>query len=617
MAIPHTKNKILVFLVGATAGSVVLVAFFLAYFWLTSDSNKILVDTKDLLATSGDTTISDSEGYDLMSVGGLEDLFDAKSRFEREVLLRKVLLQLNSRDIAKLFRLSNNVGNASLRSEIQLTTIERLATIDPEEALKEVENLGSDARLSLVEIIYREWASQDLDSSVEDASALDELDRRAALSGILVSDSPIPESDLLDIARVLGHEKLFFDHLARGILERPIRDSETSLSEFLARHGQRVEEFSNIQAEAFNYIVRSKIDADGASAIRLLADVLHTHSSRVAALTKILQKLDNDNLTLSVASSMFEVDREVVSQSLADWAESDPVAALKIASAFEEESAQARMQKAVLLSWAESNPTSLLDNLATIPATFKNWIQVEAFLALTRSAPSVAAERLHELPDGERKDSVVGIMAHNWAERDPRAALDWLRSVPSFEHLTGNVLSGILRSDRDMALHMALELPTRDDGVGFEALVISRIARFDDVEVALEMVNLARNEETLKDMYFTIGTELIRQKDTDRAMDLVGDQPVEWQSGFYRWVSWIWAEKDPDDMIERMVDLPSEDLRDTFAQVLLSQHSRDPFLDASQLEKLVLRYRDSREKFLESSLVEQLEAYERKSPEAP
>lgn len=610
MANPQTKNKILVFLVGATAGCVVLVAFFLAYFWLTSDSNKILVDTQDLLATSGDMTSSDSEGYDLMSVDGLEDLFDAKSRFEREVLLRKVLLQLNRRDIARLLRLSNNVGNVGLRSEIQLTTIERLASIDPEEAFREVEKLGSDDRFSLVEVIYREWARLDLDSSVENATALDELDRRAALSGILVSDSPIAESELLDIARVLGLEELFFDHLAREILERPIRDSESSLSQFLTKHGQHVEEYSNAQAEAFNYIVRSKIDADGASAIRILADVLHNNSSRVAALTKILQELDNDNLTLSVASSMFEVDQEVVSQSLADWAETDPTTALEVASAFGEESARARMQKAVLLSWAESNSTSLLDSLPTIPAAFRDWIQVEAFLALTRSAPSVAAERLHELPDGERKNTVEGIMAHNWAERDPRAALDWLRSVPSFEHLTGNVLSGILRSDRDMALHMALELPTRDNGVGFEATVVGRIARFDDVEVALEMVNLARNEETLKDMYFSIGTELIRQEDSDRAMDLVRDQPIEWQSGFYRWNSWIWAEKDPDDMIARMDDLPSDDLRDMFAQVLLFQHSRKPFLDSGQLEDLVLRFQKAREKFLDTDLVEKLEAHQ-------
>lgn len=614
---PQHINKIFSFVAGTTIGFVVLGAIVLTYSWISSDNKRVLFDSEDLISTSDDVVRSKSDRHDVMTSEGLENILNTKSYFERNVVLRKIFIQLNKRDTVRLFRLATSLSSVSLRAEVQSTAIERLAMLDAEEALREISRLEPKFRPPLVEVTFREWSALDFNASVEYATDMDDLDRQAALSGILSSSSSLSENDLLEVARQLGHEQMFFDHVAQEVLYVPINDSDSALTGFLTKHGGRVEEYSDAQQQALNHIVRAKIDAEGTSAIRVLVDVLSTNASRVAALTEFLKELGDDYLTVAVASGMYDFDREVASRSLAAWAETDPHSALEVASAFGEDSSRQRMQRSVLLSWAESNPTTLLDSLDTVPTALKDWIHWESVIVLGRMSPELATERLLDLPEGERKDSVAGIIAHNWADRDPRAAVDWLHSIPFNENLTGSVLAGILRSDKDMALEMALELPVRDNGLGFEATVIGHVARNEDVNKALDMVNLVRNEETLRTVLHTIGTQLVRQGESSRAMDLVKDQSEEWQSSFFGWVAWTWVKADSEDMIAKLDDLPSDDLRDQYAEVILLQHYFEPFLDTSQLEEFLLQYQDSQYQTLGPEVVEELEKNLEKSSQDP
>jgi hypothetical protein len=211
-------------------------------------------------------------------------------------------------------------------------------------------------------------------------------------------------------------------------------------------------------------------------------------------------------------------------------------------------------------------------------------------LELARVAPEAAAARLDEMPEDYQKERVIGVLVLQWADQEPHVALDWaqqmqLEDPDSPRDLIGAVLAGVSRSNPQLAMNMALELPLDDRGLGKEVFVIGQVARFN-AELAVELSGLARDDDTRHEALFWIGSVLGRQDKYRDAADLIQNASPDTQVRFLRWIAVDWCRKYPHSAHEYLDDLPSRETQAMYAELLLAQHSKEAFLDEQNIHRL-------------------------------
>ena len=522
----------------------------------------------------------------VQSVADLQELVGSARLHERELAVRSLVVDFNDRRTIEIFQLSNQVEPTAIRSEIQLVIIQKLATLDPIEALAQIAGFEANRRRPLAEVIFAEWSSSNLERAVMHAQSMDQWGKNAAMTGIVRSRSDLPKSEMFNVSRRLDNEQLLLDHYAEEMLDRQsIDDPKSALDSFFLQHGMNIDDLSDPEGRLLSYIVQSWIDQDGADSVLAVNSQLKTDADRAAMLSRLFSDVADNEAVLSVARSVSNVDMDILSRAIATWAQTDPEDSLQMASSFNESVTRTRLQKAVIGSWSRSDPKGLLSNLDWIPEGLKDWGHSEAMHKLARSAPDKAATELADMPNGPEKKTIASIIATNWAKRDPRAAFDWVQSNPEGSELTSFVLQGIVLSDPEMALDMALGQPVDENGVGFEAVVVGYLAK-QDAENAIDMLHLARNPTTLNSFYRQIGSELVRQGKSGRAMELVQGESEELQAAYFRWIAYEWIRADAQDLLTKLDDLPSTSIQHLYAELMLSEHREKPFLQQDQVRRL-------------------------------
>ena len=454
-------------------------------------------------------------------------------------------------------------------------------------------------RKDLVSIIFSEWSSSDFDVAVEYASTLDSMSRQAAVKGIANSSRPISSDTLMKIAKRLGHEQVARDQIAMQRINYPIDDPESDWNSYLASYGTNLQYMSEVEHELLVQILRSWVVTNGADVFLEAITSLDDYDSRISMLNRLLPRLavNQASLARAIASSMLEMDRGMLIRSIETWAEIDPSAAIEFASTFEDEATRTRMQRAAIKSWALSNPMTLLASIATLPVQVQEWGKARAIIALSSKHPELAAKEINSMPDGRIKESAIYALIHNWYGSDPDAVTYWASSDSRLSEMVETLIQtrivAMARSDPKTALDMALEQSEDNTGVGIEALVIKQVADVD-VEQAIKFLGFARNVQTRGRAYSSIGQVLIQQGETDRALQLAEKLSPEVQNQYFRWISFFWLRKDAQEMHTRMNELPpSKELQALYAQLLLREHSRNPFLSKEQTDRLETRLKEN------------------------
>ena len=238
-------------------------------------------------------------------------------------------------------------------------------------------------------------------------------------------------------------------------------------NDLLDEFSAHVEEFNDSQIELLVRVAELWLTQYDDNVFEEIYSSLRSDSSRVVLLNGLFDVMydTNSENVLKAAQWLNSHDRELLTNILSRWANSDPLLALEVANAIEDDSDSLHLKRAVIESWKQTNPINLLENLERVPDDLRDWGQVEALRNMTKTAPPTVPEWLEQFELDERAfDEILDSLLSNWGEQDPRAALAWVYSLfdtSTRDEFSRSILQPIIQSDPTSALAIALEQPAR------------------------------------------------------------------------------------------------------------------------------------------------------------
>ena len=576
--------------------------------------------------TSSEYTLpTDSENLtnitDLLTdFSGLESQLSTLGPFQRARSLEILLADASVDELQDCLVLVEKFQSEELRDEIQRSTIRKLATYDPRRAAESLEQIDASRATILLEMIFVEWSVSDLTEAVDYASRLNSNLKLSALRGILFGRDDLADDALLEIGAALDNKQLVMEVIASSRLNISFSNPAETWNDLLDEYGTQFDEFSDSQIELLVQVAESWLTEYDENTFREIYRSLGNDSNRVVLLTSLFEVMYDTNFesVLESAQWLNSQDRELLANMLSRWSNSDPLSALEIANATEDDSL--RLKRAVLEIWNKTNPSYLLENLDQIPEDLRTWSVNDALWNMTRSTPELVPQWLDLVTD-DRRRVMIESLAENWGMQDPLAALEWVNSdqfnPEDRDYYMRNLLTQVAYVDPSLALKMALEEPTDLGGVGIETMVIGS-AVHADTENGIAMLEHARNPQTLDEALLQVGTVLIEKEeferavalstrvsednqlryfsllggrltfagDIDKAIELASHMSDDLQIQYFERIAGNWAHAEPASMLEYIKNQSSREIQSILASELASRHKIFGSLTTDQLEAL-------------------------------
>lgn len=592
-SVSSKPRNLSVFLIGVLLGAVVAgigaFVFVSGSSDVTAPSGPAHTDTEQVKGVSSSLEsldkISDSEGLQR----SLQDL----SILGRAIVLHRVTSGEPKQELNRLFALAEDVRPRRLRDEIQSAVVRRLAQIDPENTLVKLDAYAEVRRNRLISEVFQEWSVASLEESVEFAKGMRELDRTAALEGILRSRIDLSDSESRTIAVQLGNEQYLLDYWARAGSHDVIESPLAAWNEFATFHGTDVDKLSPDQRSLLARIALSWSSRDGfGEMLQAMSALLGDYDGSVAVLGLLFDEVvaDDPRIAMGAAAVMSPEVRSIVMNALGNLAEADPQRALEIAAAMEAGGSKQVLQRSVISAWMEADPKAVLDARTSMPDDFQDWIEQSSLMSMVRSVPEEVPPYIRSIKNETAKEIVTINLSLNWARKDPMAVFEWLQSAPEvhkwYSRILTDVIVNLAERDPEEAMRFALEQPPREyDGIGRESSVVAHVA-WSDIDAAVAMTDRARDEKTRDYMMVSIGTVLVNQRQYKKAMEWASNLKETQREEHFERVVLSWASGNPEQLYEEMDNLPSDKLREQAAEMLIDFNEFKKAFNADQIDEL-------------------------------
>lgn len=515
------------------------------------------------------------------------------SHFERSVALHDLIVGSDRMELLTHLGQSSQLGQ-SLKDEVQRAIIQRLATIDPLNALETLNEFKTDQNSSLHSVIYREWSLSNLDQAIEHARSLDPADKKTAVESILLAREDLTLQQRRELARVLDMEWLAIEVIEQSSDTTTIQDPESEWTAYVRRNDGKLDNPDIAQLRMMSHIARAWVLKDGVDAFDNLIESLPTLTATQKISDSVVRQVADDDprLAFDLAFHMRSTGvMGILDRMVTEWSKDDPLSALNSVSSLETKYLRGNLQTEVLQAWANTDPKSLLNQVGGLPEKLQPIAHHIALHSLAYRSPRDAADLIGEVQDSESLDQIARAIASNWSESDLSSALQWIENEESVAHIREDLrsaaISGLARSDPQQAMKVALAQPVNEDGIGPEAEVINSIT-FEDMDTAVSLLSQVRDGKTKLEAYESVIMHLTPplSNETDRAMDLFVDlsngQDVPSRSTLFI----ILVHGEPRalfDVLERFEDM---DFRRRVASSLLRSHEGDDVFTEEQISVL-------------------------------
>ncbi len=492
-----------------------------------------------------------------------EDLLN-QSQFGRTSTLHRYLLSADVELVEDFLEQSFNIDPMSLRREMQEAAIGRLANLDPEKALRQINDLPSSSRSSLIKVAFDVWSANDLNEALTHASALPQRDQRSALDGIFLSMNAQTDSERKEVARLLSNDWVVADVQAMEMAGEPLEDPAIALHEFLDEYGGDARGLGRSQLALLQHIVDTWV-------VRGVAADLAN------AISSALQDRDNESAVQFLLETLVR---------------SDPSMAVQATSSIDVTDQRTSIQEAVLAAWIELDPLDVLDSEGLIPIELQEWTTQQALIALSETSPSDAAARLVDVPNAGSKSAIARGIVTNWARLDPRAAYEWVGSDPEIQDyrwgLVYRIVEEVSKVEPGLALEWALKEPVSQQagGRGMEITVIRNVALQGNYDTAFELVEKARDVENQQWSYVSIGQVLVSRGKSDEAWESLEKIPERFSLLYNEQVASSWAWSDPDTAFETFETLPKVEMREAVARSLFHHNQITHMYSKKKMQEL-------------------------------
>ncbi|MYD45948.1 MAG: hypothetical protein F4W92_06320 [Gammaproteobacteria bacterium] len=524
----------------------------------------------------------------------LNELVNIDSAFQRSVSLFKYLANIDSDELVDLLNLAENIERGSIRTNIQTLAIRKLTTNDPDRALRWIADIPRVHRAPLLESVFHEWSLIDLSKAVAGAQSLKGTDRHVALDSILSTRDDLSTSTLLDVARELGLEQVALHRMSTNqTLER--LDDPVSAWNALVN-----DDVGNaLQLDLLKLVASTWKEQEGFGVL-LQAAALFPHTDDRAALSTVIEGVVGVQLddAFDYVQSLSRRERGELPCALAMVATRiDPVFALKKIAEWSDDPIHVHLQRAVSNTWAHTDARGMLDNLDLLPQVARVDAIELAFTYLAYVSPEEALRYLEKSKEFLRSaTNIATIIAEQWSNTDPEAALEWSISYAGEnsqirEVLVRSVLRNLVATDTQKALELSAELRS--------ARIHLTQAPYD---VVWELTQMGRIDEAIKLLpqleehprYFAIddlGRMLVRAGDPQAAIALGAEvpslnAPLVGPASYFNGVFWVWVERDPQQLFDSLPAIESQRLRSWAAKLLLDHQKSRPVLSEESVESI-------------------------------
>ena len=273
------------------------------------------------------------------------------------------------------------------------------------------------------------------------------------------------------------------------------------------------------------------------------------------------------------------------------WARTDAQGALATVSTFAPSTLTSHFEKEIARTWARTKPNEMIANIEAISEENRVWPLTAAFSYIAEQDPMDALSKLSMVENFVGNTStIVDSIVREWSLQEPEAATDWVLinytvEDPQRGALLKRVLPSLARQDPIRAFELAIEQPARRGGLGLDYFVIREIILEGDIELATKLLPRV-NENSKALIYRDVASAMVREGQTDNALELGKELEESKQSYYYQQVMASWASVSPKNLYESLEDLPTSSLKSKAAMQLISINRREPVLTDEQIKHL-------------------------------
>ena len=522
-----------------------------------------------------------------------------ESRFERIRSLLKLLDLAETDELERYWEQSESLDLPSVRRQIQRRIIQRYAALDLNRSLIFVQNEAHDSVLpELVGIVFQEWSLVDLDEAINHVRNLDRASVKAAVKTIVRTRSDVSFARRRELAREFECEWIAFEVLNQTSDGPTLDDPRGGWYGFVEEFKDGLLDLNESQFRTLSYITYFWVLSGDESVMDSMSDTLPSDFALNLMMEFASRKLivSHPSIAIDFVVELLNRDRESAYNELAldlfdQRANDEPIAAFEATLSIKADIFRYQVQKQILEVAARRNNFDLLSNLQHFPKSARNLGQEVALIEMAKQSPEIVVAKLTDVGDIERRDRVATQLAMTWAAIDIESTLAWIEADNNVAHNRENLkrvaLESLTRTDVELALELALELPVRKDGQGWEQIVVQQLA-LTDTDSALSLLPRVRAGNTRRDVYDWVMTILASHEyDIDKAMDLMVElcalEPRGTRLGMARdFMSLI----SPREVFARLDQIPSAESQANFAKALLRDHGESNVFSPDELKML-------------------------------
>ncbi|MYD45451.1 MAG: hypothetical protein F4W92_03790 [Gammaproteobacteria bacterium] len=454
------------------------------------------------------------------------------------------------------------------RIELQAALLQKLSTTAPDRALNFALNRDAPQRFSMIRSVYAAWARSDVNKAIESAKTLNEQDSYHALASIFDARTDLQLERLQDIAAEFGYEQYAFDRHFNNLTEHKIENPREIWYEIVNLANRA--KVQNSTGAPLGRVAIAWIEENGLEILDEILSSISNEPKYFSIISQILADIPTsrpEELFDYIVNNLGDRAAEVIdiSEISAKWAEQDPKGMLSKVQILPSSRFRQNLMTRAVYNWANDNPREILEQLKQLPPRLRDIASRLAIQKFTNSSPAEAAKFIMQVADDGLQSHLAQSFAHEWVKVDSKAAKAWAQNLPTTDPMRASFIGPLTRSlvqtDPQGAFELALQQPIdASDGspnqvIGHEVWVLDRIATYD-VQLALELLPQVREAGSAR-AYTNLGSALIRQGDSQQALNLATQLKEREKAEFYQGIAMSWARHDPKDLLENFDGFPT------------------------------------------------------------
>jgi hypothetical protein len=323
-----------------------------------------------------------------------------------------------------------------------------LVSSDPQRALEMLADMPpGQIRVSMIGSISSAWMGHDKDAAMAWINGLPAADRSRALQNVtwqLGQEDPAKAAELLSSLPISNQTSHQFSQLAGQWAQQDLEAARKWVESMPA---------GRIREQAMSGIISTLAQNDPAKAASMLdgAAVTNQNSHQVGMIVGAWIKSDQTAALAWLDSLDLRGDAQqsVHSQFLREWVEEDAPAASRYALGIQDEQSRQQAISSLVGAWGRNNPQAAREWITTnLEGDSKNTAIRSLIQNLSHQDHTTALRYYQEAtanlsPEAVEKNfgSTASQIARNWVQYDPKAAGQWVMTLPEGESRANSVRS--------------------------------------------------------------------------------------------------------------------------------------------------------------------------------